>query len=440
MAKVQEFRRPIENATIKWTSYWLDTAPATPDYSIEPLPDKVDLAIIGGGFTGLSASIHAAKIGATVALLEQERLGWGASGRNGGMCTTGATISYLTLISRYGVEQANRLYRIYNDAIDLVERLATNEGFETHFARTGKLSLASKPEHFARFERTHEALAKHLDYETKLLSVAELRDEIGSDIYHGGLVDTLGAGLHVGKFAKGLAGVAERAGVHLHEKAKVLGLSRVSGSTYDVRTSRGTVRAAQVLLATDGYTDGSVPRFRRRIVPVGSFIVATEPLSQSVVDQLMPTRRMASDSKNLLYYFRITPDNRLLFGGRAQWALSTPDSDRRSAAILHAGMLEVFPQLRDVTVEYAWGGQVGMTLDRIPHAGEYEGLFYSIGYCGHGVQMSTYMGKQMVEVMDGHPDANPWREFEFKAVPFHFGPPWFLPLADAYYRMKDKVS
>jgi glycine/D-amino acid oxidase-like deaminating enzyme len=440
MASVRGASRSIENSTVKWVSYWLDTAPATPDYSLEPLPNKVDIAIIGGGFTGLSAAIHAARKGANVALLEQETFGWGASGRNGGMCTTGATISYLTLIHRYGIEQANRLYRIYNDAIDLVEQLATKEGFGCHFARTGKMSLASKPDHFARFERTHEALAEHLGYETRLLSVTELRDEIGSDIYHGGLVDTLGAGLHVGKFAKGLARVAEGAGVRLHEKAKVLGLSRVTGSTYDVRTSRGTLHAAQVLLATDGYTDSSIPRFRRRIIPVGSFIIATEPLGQRVADELMPTRRMASDSKNLLYYFRITPDNRLLFGGRAQWALSNPDSDRKSAAILHAGMLQVFPQLRDATVEYAWGGQVGMTLDRIPHAGEHEGLFYSMGYCGHGVQMSTYMGRQMVEAMDGHPDANPWREFEFKAVPFHFGPPWFLPIADAYYRMKDKLS
>ncbi|HEV2174146.1 MAG TPA: FAD-binding oxidoreductase, partial [Nitrospira sp.] len=282
--------------------------------------------------------------------------------------------------------------------------------------------------------------ATNLNYPTRLLNRQDLKNEIGSDIYYGGLVDELGAGLHVGKFAKGLAAVAAKTGVQLHEKTKVLGLRRLSGSKYDVRTSRGVVRAARVLLATDGYTDRSVPRFQRRIIPVGSFIIATERLSQSVVDELMPTRRMASDSKNLLYYFRISPDNRLLFGGRAQWALSNPKSDRESAKILYAGMLQVFPQLRDAVVDYAWGGQVGMTLDRIPHAGEHDGVFYSMGYCGHGVQMSTYMGRQMVEVMDGHPEANPWGQFEFKAVPLHFGPPWFLPFADVYYRVKDKIG
>lgn len=428
------------HSNIKWTPYWLDTAPLTPDYSQEPLPESVDIAVVGGGFTGLSAAIHAARKGAKVALLEQERFGWGASGRNGGMCTTGATISYLALVERYGVQEANRLYCIYNDAIDLVERLATTEGFECHFARTGKLSLASKPEHVARFQRTHDALAKNLDYRTRLLSRQDLKDEIGSDIYYGGLVDELGAGLHVGKFAKGLAVVAAGAGVQLHEKTQALGLRRVSGSTYDVRTNRGSVRATHVLMATDGYTDGSVPRFRRRIIPVGSFIIATEPLDHGMVDELMPTRRMASDSKNLLYYYRISPDNRLVFGGRAQWALSNPKSDRQSARILYAGMLQVFPQLKDAAIEYAWGGQVGMTLDRIPHAGEHDGLFYSMGYCGHGVQMSTYMGRQMVEVIDGHLEANPWRNFEFKAVPLHFGPPWFLPFADAYYRFKDKIQ
>jgi glycine/D-amino acid oxidase-like deaminating enzyme len=432
--------RPSADTQMKWSSYWLDTAPITGDYSENPLPDEVDVAIVGGGLTGLSAAIHVAKKGASVALLEKEQFGWGASGRNGGMCTTGASIGFTTLISRYGVETATRLYRAYDDAIDLVEQLIKDESIDCHFARTGKLSLAAKPEHFARFEATHAALAQHLGHETILLPASDVGSEIGSEFYFGGLIDPKGAGMHVGKFSRGLVPVARRLGVGLHEKAAVLGLHKIAGAKHEVITSRGTIRAAQVLLATDGYTDGSVPEFRRRIIPVGSFIVVTEPLDQGVVDRLMPHRRMASDTRNLLYYFRVTPDNRMLFGGRAQWALSNPKSDRKSAQILQKGMVDVFPELKDARVSYAWGGQVGLTLDRIPHAGERDGVYYSLGYCGHGTQMATYMGKQMAEVMDGHPEANPWREFPFKAVPLHFGPPWFLPFADAYYRFKDKIS
>jgi glycine/D-amino acid oxidase-like deaminating enzyme len=149
---------------------------------------------------------------------------------------------------------------------------------------------------------------------------------------------------------------------------------------------------------------------------------------------------MVTDTKNLLHYFRVTPDDRMLFGGRAQFALSSPEADKKSAAILRRDMTAIFPQLQDKQIDYAWGGQVGMTLDRVPHAGLREGIHYSLGYNGHGVQMATYMGRQMAEVMDGHPEANPWRSLRFRAVPGHFGPPWFLPFADVYYRVRDVVS
>ena len=389
---------------------------------------------------GLSAAIHLRRKGASVALLEAERLGWGASGRNGGMCTTGLSIGLLGAIDKYGLEDARRMYFEYDAAIDTVEQLVRDEGIDCSFARTGKLNLASKPAHYERIARTHEVLSKRLARETILVPPERIRTEIGSDYYHGGMVDPRGAGLHVGKFVRGLADVAARNGATLHEAARVTAIKRAGEVGHTVTTARGTVNARQVLVATDGYTGGAVPRYQRRIVPVGSFIIATEPLSRAVVDELMPTRRMASDSKNLLYYFRITPDDRMLFGGRAQFTLSNEKSDRRSAGILRKGMLQVFPQLEGRRIDYAWGGLVGMTLDRMPHAGEHDGIHYSLGYNGHGVQMATYMGRQMAEVMDGHPEANPWRDLRFRAVPFHFGPPWFLPLADIYYRWRDAVS
>jgi glycine/D-amino acid oxidase-like deaminating enzyme len=236
-----------------------------------------------------------------------------------------------------------------------------------------------------------------------------------------------------------MASVAARAGAGLHEAAKVTSLRRVDGG-HEVRTVRGSLIARQVLVATNGYTGGATPFYQRRIVPVGSFIIATEPLPQALVDELMPTRRMASDSKNMLFYFRITPDNRMLFGGRAQFAGSSPAADLKSARILQKGMRQVFPQLVDAKIDYAWGGQVGITLDRMPHAGERDGVFYSIGYNGHGVQMATQMGMVMAEVMDGHPETNPWNGLRFRAVPGHFGPPWFLPFADAYYKFRDAIG
>jgi glycine/D-amino acid oxidase-like deaminating enzyme len=425
---------------MKAIPYWIDTAPAGEDWTGTPLAPRADVAVVGGGLTGLSAALHLARKGADVALFEQHRVGWGASGRNGGMCTTGMSIGFLSAVSRYGLPTARTLYLAYNHGIDLVEKLVVEEGINCDFARTGKLNLAAKPAHYERLARTHETLATRLGYHTELVPRSGLHAEVGSDYYWGGLVDPQGAGLHVGRFVRGLAAAAARLGVRIHEQAPVQRVRRVQGYEHDVITPKGLTRAGQVLVATDGYTGAAFPKLQRRVVPIGSFIIVTEPLDRELVDELLPTRRMASDSKHLLYYFRITPDDRMLFGGRARFAPSYPKPDAKSARILEKGMRSVFPQLAGARIDYHWGGQVGFTLDQIPHAGERDGLFYSIGYCGHGVQMAPYMGRQMAEVMGGNPDANVWGDFPFRAVPGHyFGPPWFLPFAGAYYRLKDAI-
>ena len=358
--------------------------------------------------TGLSAALHLAAKGASVAVFEQHTLGWGASGRNGGMCTTGMAIGLLKAIDRYGLALAKELYGAYDKAINLVEQLVAEEGIDCDFRRTGKLTLASKPSHYERLQKTHAELTGPLGYDARLVPRDKLRAEIGSDRYWGGLVDPLGAGLHVGRFVRGLAAAADRRGVRLIENAAVTGLKRVSGHAHNVETTRGVVHAAQVLIATSGYSGAAVPRYRRRIVPIGSFVIVTEQLPRDLIDKIMPTRRMAADTKNLLHYFRITPDDRLLFGGRARFALSTPESDLKSGRILQKGMTHVFPELAEARVDYTWGGLVDMTRDQMPHAGEHDGHFFSMGYSGHGVQMATYMGRQMAEVMCGDPEANPW--------------------------------
>ena len=426
--------------TVKPVPYWLDTAPPGPDRTAVEIGGRTDVAIIGAGLTGLSAAVHLARKGAQVTVLEQQTVGWGASGRNGGMATTGLAIGFLTAVARYGIPTAKALYLAYNEAIDTVEKLVVEEDIDCDFARTGKLNLAAKPAHYERLARTHEALAELIGYETQLVPRKNIRSEVGSDHYYGGMADSQGAGLHVGKFVRGLAEAAAGLGVTIHEKAPVTKARRISGTQHDLTTPVGTLRADKVLVATSGYTGSPFRWLRNRIVPVGSFIIVTEPLRQEVVDELMPTRRMASDSKNLLYYFRITPDNRLLFGGRARFAMSSPESDVKSGRILRKGMLSVFPQLDGVRIDYCWGGLVDLSLDQMVHAGEQDGLFYSVGYSGHGVQMATHMGRQMADVIDGRPAANIWRGLNFPRVPGHFGPPWFLPFAGAYYRALDVIK
>ena len=424
---------------MKFTPYWLDTSPQGPDRSRTEIGGRTDVAIVGAGLTGLSAALHLARKGAQVEVFEQETVAWGASGRNGGMATTGLSIGFRDAIARYGFPSASAYFLAYNDAIDTVEKIVGEEGIDCDFARTGKLNLAAKPGHLDGLRKTRDVLAERLGYETQIVSKSQIRSEIGSDFYHGAMVDPKGAGLHVGKFTRGLAEAAAALGVTIHEKARVESLRRLEGTRHELTTGRGSVRAEQVLVATSGYTRRPFRWQQVRIAPVGSFIIVTEPLGKEVCDQLMPTRRMASDTKNLLYYFRITPDHRLLFGGRARFAMSSPQSDEKSGRILQQAMISVFPQLAKTRVDYCWGGLVDMSMDRMVHAGEQDGLFYSMGYSGHGVQMATHMGKQMAEVLNGAADANPWRDLTFKRIPGHFGPPWFLPFAGSYYKFQDLI-
>jgi glycine/D-amino acid oxidase-like deaminating enzyme len=428
---------------MKQIPYWLDTAPPLPDRTGKPLPEEADVVVIGGGLTGLSTAYHTALKGAHVVLVEKDKVGSGASGRNGSMCTQGITISTAEARKRYGQPRARELYDSFREAVDVVEEITLKEQIDCDFNRSGRLGVAYKPEHFEAQKATQRDLAENFGHETTLIGKSELRSELGSDYYHGALLDPLSAGLHVGKFLHGMAGAAERAGAEIHERNAATALTRTSDGGFLVETEHGTIRAKQVMAATDAYTDksASMSWFRKRLICVGSFIIVTEPLGEELAREIIPKARLVVDSKNIGHYIRLTPDNRLAFGGRARFAPSDPASDRKSGGVLQREMAEIFPQLANVGIDYVWGGSVGFSYDRIPHAGEVEGLYYSMGYCGHGVQMATYMGRRMAEVMDGHPEANPLRGLGFPKVPvpFYNGTAWFLPFAGAYYKAKDRL-
>lgn len=425
---------------MKLKSYWLDTSTPFSAGAAHAPHGTADVVVVGGGFTGLSAALALAKKNARVVVLEAGRVANAASGRNGGMCNNGFAQDYYTLSSQLGTERANLLYRAFDAGVDKVESIIQEEGIDCHFKRVGKLKLAAKPEHYDQLARSQELLARQVDPDTRMVPRSNLRSEIGSERYFGGMLLEKSAGMHMGKYGQGLAEAAVRRGAVIHENNPVIGLRRLGGSVHEVRTPHGSIQANQVLLATGISAVGPLGWFRRRIVPVGAFIIGTEPLPVDLLDRLTPNRRMTTDTKNLVNYFRTTPDNRLLFGGRARFAVSNPQSDFKSGMILRAALIDVFPELADVKIDYCWGGMVDMTRDRLPRAGEHDGLFYSMGYSGHGTHMATYMGAVMAEVLDGKAELNPWRDFKWPAIPGHFGKPWFLPIIGAYYRFKDLVN
>jgi glycine/D-amino acid oxidase-like deaminating enzyme len=421
---------------MKLESYWLDTAPPFTGAANGPPPARADVVIVGGGFTGLSAALALARRGASVVLLEAGRVAGEASGRNGGQCNTGLAHDYADLAKRLGEERARAYYQAYDDAVDTVEQIIAAESIACGFHRCGKLKLAAKPEHYEKLVRVHDRLRASIDPGVELVPPERMAEEIGSSGFHGGLLQRQGAQMHMGQFAVGLAEAAVRAGARLHEYAAVQDIERTAGG-FRLTSTRGAIQATQVFLATGNSSLGPLGYFRRRLVSVGSFIIATAPLQKAMLDQIAPTRRNYVTTKNIGNYFRVTPDNRLLFGGRARFALSNPRSDAKSGRILADTMQRLFPQLAGTPVDYCWGGLVDMTADRLPRAGQHEGMFYSLGYSGHGVQMSVHMGRQMADIMAGRQECNPWRDLDWPAIPGYSGKPWFLPMVGAYYKLQD---
>jgi glycine/D-amino acid oxidase-like deaminating enzyme len=425
---------------MKPTSFWLDTAPAFAGGAHGPLPKRADVVVVGGGLTGLSAARTLAKRGVNAVVLEAGGVGWEASGRNGGHCNNGLSHDFTGVAARFGIERAREMYRAFDAGVDLVETIQREEGIACDFHRRGKLKLAAKPAHFDKLKRLQEVLAREVDDDTAIISPDGLASEIGSQRYHGGLLQKRSATVHVGRFAIGLAEAAVRAGSTIHERATVQSIDREPGKPFRVKSSKGEIEAGEVLLATGASQHGSFGWLRRRIVPVGSFIIVTEPLSDNLAKSIMPGRRNCVSSQNIGNYFRLTEDNRLVFGGRARFAMSSPASDLKSGAVLRRILDEVFPQLSGVRIDHCWGGLVDMTQDRLPRAGTREGIHFATGYSGHGVQMSTYMGDVMARRITGEDVANPWRDIEWPAVPFHFGKPWFLPFVGIYYRALDRIQ
>lgn len=422
---------------MKLESYWLDTAPAFTAGAQGPVAGRADVVVVGGGFTGLSAALALARRGASVVVLEAGRVVGEASGRNGGHCNSGLAHDFGALAARLGVDQARAFYQAYDAAVETVASLVQQEGIACDFARVGKLKLAAKPEHYGKLERACELLRREVDPHVEMVAAERIGTEVGSGNFYGGLLQTTSAQMHMGKFGVGLAAAAVRAGAQVYEQAPVTRLERRPDGGFRVTCGRGAIDAGQVLLATGNSRVGPFFHFRRRMLSVGSFIIGTEPLDAALLKQLLPQRRNYVTSKNIGNYFRVSPDNRLLFGGRARFAMSNPRSDMKSGEILRANLEQMFPELCGIGIDYCWGGLVDMTADRLPRAGEHRGMYFATGYSGHGVQMSVHMGQVMADVMNGKPERNPWSGLEWPAIPGHFGKPWFLPLVGAYYRLQD---
>jgi glycine/D-amino acid oxidase-like deaminating enzyme len=407
------------------------------------LPLHTAVAVVGGGYGGLSAALTLRRLGHDVTVIDAERIGWGASSRNGGMVSGGLKVASSALDKKLGAEKARGVASAAAASFPFIEELIAREQIDCDYVRCGRYVPAFTPKHYAAMADRAAYIADLTGLPAWLVPRGEQRSELGSDHYHGGMVAEATGSLHPGKYARGLAEAASRAGATLVDSTRVQGIDRLA-SGFRLRTDRGEILADAVLVATNGYSAGpngqsAMPWLARRLVPVNSYIIATEVLGTERVRALFPKSRMISDSKRVLNYYRPSPDGtRVLWGGRASFSAATAQA---AAPVLFDMMIDVFPELRDVKITHAWTGNVAFTFDFLPHIGVQDGVHYAAGCQGSGVAMASWLGHNAGLKIAGAANA-PFAldGLNFPTIPGYDGNPWFLPIVGNYYRLRDRLD
>lgn len=381
----------------KERSYYAATAnPFAPAPKLEG-ETRADVVVIGGGYTGLSTAVELAR-DFSVVVLEAGRIGWGASGRNGGQLIPGWRKGAAELVKLYGAERARALFDLSLRARDRVMQWLSTEDIRCDLTVNGHLLAAAKPGDLDWMREEAETLERVMDYpHARVLGAEEARAKVASPLFHGGLIDGYGGHFHPLNYALGLAEAARRKGVTLHENSRAISIDASSGVV--VKTAAGIVRARFCVLACDALLDGLEPRIAGRIMPVANYLVATEPLADPAA--LIADGLAVSDSRFVVNYFRLSADGRLIFGGGERY---TPDPPPDIAAFVRPFMLKVFPQLAETRIDYAWGGLVSITMTRMPHIGRMGDLFFAHGYSGQGTLLPAIAASAIAEAMCGKPE------------------------------------
>jgi glycine/D-amino acid oxidase-like deaminating enzyme len=424
---------------MKTVPYWTDNTPKPADIAVDEPPTEADVVVIGAGITGLSAARRIANLGQSVIVVDSREIGIGASAINGGQLTIGLKAPMPKVQKRLGLKKARELWQTVLDGVDMVGAIAEEEGVDIGYRRSGAVTLGLLPSQIDHVTSTAQFLYENYGLESRILLGDEIRSEIGSDHFSVALVTEIDGLVDPAKYTYCLAsGVTHRGGI-IVEHCEVTGLSR-SGPGHIVTTSKGTIRAANVLMATNGYTPKNLaPTVRRQVVPIGSYIVATAPLSRETAKRILPNNRANWTRKRFLNYFRLSDDNRLIFGGRPNLS---PDLDLHQAADgMRVAIGTFFPQLSDVEITHVWGGTLGATFDLLPHVGRTDdGIWCAVGYGGHGVAMATQVENDVGGLIGGATDTSPWLGLSHPTRPYYRGTPWFLTPGALAFRALDKFG
>jgi len=340
-------------------------------------------------------------------------------------------------MTRYGDRLGRELWQASLDAVDLVERIVTEESIDCGHTRPGSAALGYSERDRRDFTAQAAWMEANLDFPLEVVTGEAMPTVIGSERFSAALVDRFSAGCDPARYLYGLAAAAARAGATLVEHAGVTAVEKRHAG-FELVTGSGWLRVGHVLLATNGYTGTWLPALRRRVVPIGSYIVTTEPLPPETAARLIPGGRMLWTSRRLLNYFRLTPDNRLLMGGRQN--LSTDLDLAESARVLRATVVRFFPELKEVPISHSWTGRLGVTFDQLPHIGRIDGMWYALGYSGHGLALGTYLGNEVGGLIAGDAKRSPFAEIDHPTRWYYRQRPWFLPAAARLYRVADRLG
>ena len=419
----------------KRTPLWWDHVPR-PALPEAALPATVDVLVIGAGYTGLHAALQTARGGRSTLVIDAEDAGWGCSTRNGGQVSTSIKPGYDELARRHGTQRAFDILREGQKSLAWIADFIGEEGIDCDFGQVGRFHAAHNAAQYEALATKVTQQPKGLEVRAHVVTRSEQRSELGSDAYWGGVVYEQHCSVHPARYHQGLLERALAAGVQMAPRCPASAIDK-QGQRFQVRTARGSVLARNVVVATNGYTGRLTPWLQRRVIPIGSYMIATDPLPDGMMDYLIPKNRIVSDTRKVVYYYRSSPDRqRILFGGRVSHRETDP---RVSGPKLHADMVKLFPELASVRISHSWCGFVAYTFDELMHLGQHDGLHYAMGYCGAGVGTASYfgmrIGQQVLGLQEGRTALD---DLAFQTRPLYTGNPWFLAPSVAYYRWRDR--
>jgi glycine/D-amino acid oxidase-like deaminating enzyme len=427
----------IFHQDFKASPYWWETYAPEALPPVE-LPKHTRAAIVGAGYVGLNAALELNAHGWDCVVLDANEPGFGGSTRNGGMVSGGVNVGKRYLARAMAPAEAAPFLSDAAEAFSHVENLVARENIACHWKRTGYFVGAWCKSHYRAMASRVATLNEYAAAEAYIVPEERQREEIGSDYYRGGMVIGRAAQLHPALYFKGLLDLCLKRSIPVAAKTPVTRLSEDQGK-WRVETPHGTIIAGDVVIATNGYTTGVTPQFKRRVVPVGSYIIATEELPADIAMGLSPRNRTIADTRRVLTYYRMSPDGRrLIFGGRAKFGHTDPVE---TAAILYRFMTDRYPQLKGCRITHAWTGNVAFTLDELPHMGKFDNLHYALGCNGSGIAMMSYLGRETARKVIGRVNRiNAFDRPEFPAHPLYNGNTWFLPWIGRYFRTRDWID